>query len=111
MNTMNTQSRAGRSEDQPALVWLESEDSAISRGWIEVFSADGALVLLTGAVPLGSGTEVAVRMAFSSAARTLAARARVRWVRTTADGTECELVWTHTGPERVQLAALVASLG
>jgi hypothetical protein len=105
----NSHSRIG--QDEPLMVWIEHEDGSIARGLIAVLSSDGALVWLRGAEAVIAGREVAVRIAFSRSAPTLAARAAVKWVRRIDETAECELEWTHQGHERDQLAMLVASLG
>jgi len=93
------------------MVWIEHDDGSIARGLIAVLSVDGALVWLRGAGAVMAGHEVAVRIAFSRSAPTLAARGRVKWVRRIDETAECELEWTHQGWEREQLAMIVASLG
>ena len=106
----DTNSIVGNEHTEPLRVWIEHEDGSIARGSIEVLSKDGALVRLTGASFGAPGEELAVRIAFSRKAPTLAARARVLWVRSSGETTECELAWTHSGPQRNQLAMVVASL-
>jgi len=107
----DTNSFSGTERTDPVRVWIENEEGSIARGLVEVLSANGALVRLTGAAPAASGNDVTVRIAFSRDSPTLRAAARVLWIRPAGEMSECELEWTHLGPEREQLARLVASLG
>src|SRR5262249_28587697 len=107
---MQIESFDDRRQGEPSWVWIESDDGSITRGVIEVISADGACVRVTGPTTLVPGNEVDVRMALRRGAPTVGARARLLWVRSAAADLECELEWTHSGPEREQLARLVASL-
>jgi hypothetical protein len=107
----DTNSFADAEREEPIRVWIENGEGSIARGLVEVLSDNGALVRLTGAPLVASGNDVAVRIAFSRNSPTLGAAARVRWIRPAADTSECELEWTHSGPEREQLAYLVVSLG
>jgi hypothetical protein len=104
-------SRVGAEPEEPVRVWIENGDGSIARGLVEVLSESGALVRLVGVALVASGDEVAVRIAVSRTSPTLGGAARVRWVRPDGDTPECELEWTHSGPEREQLAYLVVSLG
>ena len=96
--------------EEPIRVWIESGDGSIARGVADVVSEDGALVRLDGPLPAAPGDEVAVRIAFSRSSSTMAASARVLWIRSAGEEPECELAWTHSGPERERLASFVASL-
>jgi PilZ domain-containing protein len=96
--------------DEPVRVWIESGDGAIARGLADVLSEDGAVVRLAGAPSVAPGDEVAVRIAFGRTSPTLAATARILWIRSANEGAEYELEWTHSGPERESLASYVASL-
>jgi hypothetical protein len=106
-----TRPHSGIEQGEPLMVWIEHEDGTIARGLIAVLSVDNALVWLRGAASIVAGHDVAVRIAFSRSAPTLAARARVKWVRRIDETAECELEWTHQGFERDQLSMIVASLG
>ena len=96
--------------EEPVRVWVESGDGSIARGVADVLSEDGALVRLDGPASAAPGDEVAVRIAFSRGSPTMGATARILWIRSTDDDPECELAWTHSGPERERLAAFIASL-
>jgi hypothetical protein len=102
---------SGHEAHEPIRVWIESADGAIARGTVDVLSADEAVVRLADGEWLSAGWDVAVRLATSRTAPTLAARARVTRVRPTeASSAVCEIAWTHAGADREQLAMLVASL-
>jgi hypothetical protein len=96
--------------DEPVRVWIESGDGTIARGVADVLSEDGALVRLAGPASAAPGDEVAVRIAFGRTSPTLAASARILWIRSAREEPECELAWTHSGPERERLVSFVASL-
>jgi hypothetical protein len=104
-------SSAGAEPEEPVRVWIENRDGSIARGLVEVLSENGALVRLVGEAWVTSGDQVTVRIAVNRTSPTLGGAARVRWVRSEGDTPECELEWTHSGPERDQLAYLVVSLG
>ncbi len=109
---METSAGFGRERHvEPIRVWIENRDGSIARGHVDVLSEDGASARLAGAVPVASGEDVTVRMAFDWSSPTLGAAARVLWVRPAGDEMECELEWTHSGPERELLACVVTSLG
>jgi hypothetical protein len=95
---------------EPVRIWIEDGAGSIVRGVVEVVSENCALVRLMGEVVMTSGHDVAVRLAFDRNSPTLAGAARILWVRTTGDEAECELEWTHSGPERAELARTVISL-
>ena len=101
---------AGAEPEEPIRVWIERGDGSITRGLVGVLSEDGASIQLTGPASVAAGDDVAVRIAVSRNSPTLGAVARVLSVRSSGAAPECELEWTHSGPERGQLAALVASL-
>jgi hypothetical protein len=92
-------------------VWIEDGRGSIARGLVEVISEDRAFIRLTEAASVGSGDQVAVRLSFDPESPTMGAAARVLWIRAEGGSWECELEWTHTGPERARLASLVAGLG
>ena len=102
---------AGPDTTESVRVWIEDGRGSIARGLIEVISEDRAFVRLTEGASLGSGDEVAVRLSFDRSSPTLAATARVLWLRADGETWEAELEWTHTGPERARLASLVAAHG
>ena len=96
--------------EEPVRIWIESGDGTIARGVADVLSEDGALVRLDGRASAAPGDEVAVRISFSRRSPTLAATARVLWIRSARGEPACELAWTHSGPERERLASFLASL-
>jgi hypothetical protein len=102
---------AGPEPEEPIRVWIEGRDGSITRGLVGVLSEEWASIRLTGPASVAVGDDVAVRIAVSRSSPTLGAVARVLSVRSSGAAPECELKWTHSGPERRQLAALVASLG
>ncbi len=95
---------------EPVRVWIENGEGSIARGVVEVLSENSAVVRLVDAALVTSGNDVTVRIAFSHDSPTLGGAAHVSWVRGTGDTSECELEWTHSGPERDRLACLVVSL-
>jgi hypothetical protein len=109
MQQLATGTNMGKLPEEPVRVWIENGDGAIARGLLQELSVRGAFVRLIGTTLVTSGNNVTVRIAFSSSAPTLGASARVRLVRPVGDAAECELEWTHSGPEREQLAMLVSS--
>lgn len=102
---------AGADPTEAVRVWIEDGRGTIARGLVEVISEDRAFVRLTERAALEAGDAVAVRLCFDRNAPNLAATARVLWLRPDGDAWECELEWTHVGPERARLAALVTALG
>jgi hypothetical protein len=96
--------------EEPVRVWIETGDGSIARGVADVLSEDGAVVCLDGPASAVPGDEVAVRIAFSRTSPTVAAAARVLWIRSASEEPQCELEWTHSGPERERLASFLASL-
>ena len=109
METLETE-RVGSSMEaaEPVTVWIEAGDGSIARGVCEILSEDGALVTLA-AAEFSAGESVSVRIAANRATPTLGATARILAVRPADGALECELEWTHSGPEREQLAYLVAA--
>jgi hypothetical protein len=91
-------------------VWIESEDGSIARGVVEVLSEDGGFIRLTDVTALDTGAEVAVRLSCGANSPTLALAARVLWVLSRDETTECELEWMP-GPDRARLARIIAELG
>src|SRR5262245_50814954 len=99
-------SRANGESNEPIRVWIEHGDGSIARGLIERLSADSALVRLLGGASMVEGDAVAVRIAYSRSAPTLAATARVSAVLQSREEAHCTLAWTHSGREREALAHL-----
>jgi PilZ domain len=91
-------------------VWIESEDGSIARGVVEVLSEEGALVQLSDAASVDTGAEVAVRLSCGPASQTLALVARVLWVLSRDETSECELEWLP-GSDRARLSPVIAALG
>jgi hypothetical protein len=112
MQTLETDTGGfvGAERVEPVRVWIESDDGSIARGLVDVLSEDGAFLRLAGTALLAAGDDVSVRIAFSMSSPTLGAAARVLWIRPAGEESECEVEWTHSGPERERLASLVASL-
>jgi len=92
-------------------IWIEDGRGAIARGLVDVISEDRGFVSLTDGSGFGSGDSVAVRLSFDRSSPTLAATARILWLRQDGETWEGELEWTHAGPERARLASLIAGLG
>jgi hypothetical protein len=113
MQMVQTEGARGAGPDltESVRVWIEDGRGAIARGLVEVISEDRAFVRLTESAALGAGDAVAVRLSFDRSSPTLAATARVLWLRPDGEAWECELEWTHVGPERDRLASLVTALG
>jgi hypothetical protein len=91
-------------------VWIESEDGSIARGVVDVLSEDGAFVRLSDAESVDTGAEVAVRLHCGAGSATLGLAARVLWILSTDENTECEIEWLP-GPDCARLAPLIATLG
>jgi hypothetical protein len=104
-------SDGGAEPEEPIRVWIEGRDGSITRGLVGILSEEGAFIRLTDPALVAVGEDVAVRIAVSRSSPTLGAAARVLSVQSSGAAPECELEWTHSGPERGQLAALVAALG
>ena len=91
------------------MVWLESGRGPIARGAALLLTPQGARVRLMGDASVEPGDHVELRLGFEPGAPTLAATARVLLTREANDTIECELEWTHSGPEREQLEAAIAA--
>lgn len=113
MQALETDARSftGGEGQEPVRVWIENEEGSIARGLVEVLSESGALVRLIDAASVACGDEATVRIAVSRTSPAMGGTARVRWIRPAGETSECELEWTHSGPEREQLACLVVTLG
>lgn len=75
-------------------VWIENRDGTIVRGTAESVSANGAHVRLVGTPRFGEGEGVALRMSVHPGSPTVAATARVSWIRSDDGPAECGLEWT-----------------
>jgi len=104
-----TSAAPGMEQSGPVLMWLESGSGAIARGMAVDLSIERARIRLTEAATLAPGDEVAVRLSFDRDRDTVAAAGRVLAIRANGEEPVCELEWTHTGPEREQLGALIAA--
>lgn len=78
-------------------VWIEDGDGTIVRGTAESLTAGGLQVRLAGPPRFGTGAGVALRISLDPESPTVAATARVRWVRTDGREAECGLEWTSLG--------------
>jgi hypothetical protein len=91
------------------MVWLENGRGPIARGVVELLSSEGAHIRLIGTSAIEPSDELEVRLSLDRDSPSLGATARVLWVQESNDVTECELEWTHSGPERERLEALIAA--
>lgn len=89
-------SEAG-SADETVMVWIEDGAGAITRGRAASTTATSAQVRLTGRPSFAAGDAVALRISFEPGAPTVALAARVAWVRSVGDATECSLKWVAPG--------------
>ena len=85
---------------QAPMVWIEDAAGTISRGQAESVTANGARVLLADTPAFGRDDEVSLRICFEPGQPTVAATARVNWVRDGDGAIECELAWTGAGLPR-----------
>ena len=104
-----TSAPPGTDQSGPVLMWLEDGRGAIARGMAVELSKERARIRLTEAATLAPGDEVAVRLSFDRDRDTVGATGRVLSIRTNGGEPVCELEWTHTGPAREQLGALIAA--
>jgi hypothetical protein len=81
--------------DKP--VWIEDGDGTIVRGTAEFLTAGGLQVRLAGLPRFRTGAGVALRISLDPESPTVAATARVRWVRSDGGEAECALEWTSLG--------------
>ncbi len=91
------------------MVWLESGRGPIARGVVQLVSAEGAHIRLIGTTSIEPDDVLEVRLSFDRDSPTLGATARVLWIQESDDVTECELEWTHSGPQRDQLESMIAA--
>jgi hypothetical protein len=91
------------------MVWLENEQGPIARGAVALLSAEGAHVRLIGDASIEPGDEVDVRLSLDRESPILAASGRILWTQERDGAIECELEWTHSGPQREHLEALIAA--
>jgi len=91
------------------MVWLENERGSIARGSVELVSSEGAHIRLLGTTSIEPDDELEVRLSFDRESPTLGATAKVLWIQEADDVTECELEWTHSGPQREQLETMIAA--
>lgn len=105
---VETMSMARPDPDEP-MAWIEDGRGPIARGVLARFSAHGAHVRIDGDSSLEPGDNVDLRLSFDRDEPTLAATARVVFTQDTDGEVECELEWTHSGPEREELEAAIAA--
>jgi len=105
---VETMSMTRPDPDEP-MAWIENGRGPIARGAVERFSGQGAHVRIDGESSLEPGDEVDLRLSFDREEPTVAATARVVFTQETEEGAECELEWTHSGPDRDRLEALIAA--
>ena len=98
-----------RPDPEDPVAWIENGRGPIARGVVERLSPQGAHVRLVGDASLEPGDDVDLRLSFDRDEPTLAATARVAFTQEAEGDVECELEWTHSGPEREQLEALIAA--
>jgi hypothetical protein len=108
---MDTDSFGDHEGEEPIRIWIDDGEGSIARGLVEVLSESGGVIRLVDAAPIAPGDDVVVRIAVNRRSPTLGGSARVRRVHSDRDAWECELEWTHSGPDRDQLDSLVAWLG
>jgi len=94
-NDATQESQVGR----PVAVWIEDGEGMILRGVAESVTVGGAHVRLAGRPGFGRGAGVALRISFDPESPTVAATARVSWVRTEDGQAECGLEWTGVRPD------------
>jgi hypothetical protein len=91
------------------MVWLENARGPIARGMVALLSAEGAHIRLIGHASIEPGDEIDVRLSLDRESPILAATGRILWTQEEDDAIECELEWTHSGPQREQLETLIAA--
>jgi hypothetical protein len=75
-------------------VWIEAGDGTIVRGTAESVTTGGAHIRLAGRPGFGQGAGVALRICLDPESPTVAATARVSWVRSESGEPECGVEWT-----------------
>jgi hypothetical protein len=91
------------------MAWLENGRGPVARGEVELVSAQGAHIRLIGDASIEPGDEVDVRLSLDRDSPILPATARVLWTQEEDGVIECELEWTHSGPQREQLETMIAA--
>ena len=90
---------------RPVTIWLEHGSDPMARGVVANISQGGACVWTRSALAVGE--EVALRLSFDRGLP-VPASGRIVWAGTTEGGTPRSGVsWTHSGPTRRQLQALI----
>jgi hypothetical protein len=82
--------------DSAMPVWIEDGDGTIVRGMAESVTTGGAHIRLAGRPGFGQGAGVALRICVDPESPTVAATARVSWVRGESSEPECGIEWTGT---------------
>jgi hypothetical protein len=103
---IETMSMARPDPDEP-MAWIENGRGPIARGVVGRFSSLGAHVRIVGESSLEPGDDIELRLSFDRDEPTVAATARVVFTQDAEGDVECELEWTHSGPERERLEALI----
>jgi hypothetical protein len=80
--------------DRPLAVWIEDGQGAIVRGLAESVTRGGAHIRLSAKPGFGMGTGVTLRICFDPECPTVAASARVSWIRSEGGQDECGVEWT-----------------
>jgi len=90
---------------RPVTIWLEHGHDPMARGVVANISQGGACVWAR--VPLEVGEQIAMRLSFDKGLP-VAAAGRIVWAGATESGTpRFGVEWTHTGPQRRRLEALI----
>jgi hypothetical protein len=90
---------------QEVMVCIEDGEGAIARGVAESVTASGARVRLAEQPGFTQGAEVALRLCFERNAPTVAATARVSFLRAEGALVECGLEWTAPAQQRKAMEA------
>ncbi|HUL75986.1 MAG TPA: PilZ domain-containing protein [Vicinamibacteria bacterium] len=83
---------------RPVAVWIEDVEGTIVRGVAESVTNGGAHIRLAGHPEFGRGAGVALRISFDPESPTVAATARVSWIRAEDGQAECGVEWTGAHP-------------
>jgi hypothetical protein len=75
-------------------VWIEDREGRVVRGLADSVTAGGARIRLSAMPGFGQGAGVALRICLDPETPTVAATARVSWVRSESGEPECAVEWT-----------------
>lgn len=93
---------------RPVFVAMEGERGPVARGLLANISQGGACVSLAG--PFDVGDDVILRLSFAQQPHPVPATGRVVWSGSAArGGARFGISWTHAGPHRERLEALINS--